>query len=143
MTRRRNWFVCLAMLGVFVAGAVTGVLATGAYIHHSLRSLHGDGPDGIHHLGVRWLDWKLDLSPEQELAIEQVIEDVHIELFKFKSAHNEELEAVVTGGLERVDRTLTSEQRAKWSPIRARIAQHAAVTYDDVQRGHSPAVNGE
>jgi len=61
-----------------------------------------------------------------------VLIDVRMDLFRFKSEHNDELEPLVTAGLERVDAQLTDAQMRKWEPIRARSAGHAATTIDDV-----------
>ena len=132
MEGKRKWVAAAALVGIFVAGIVVGVVAAGAYVHHRLGGLHAHGPAGMHHIGVEWLDWELDLSPAQEEAIGRVLNDVHMDLFRFKSEHNDELEQLVTAGLERVDAELTDEQLRKWAPIRARIADHAATTIDDV-----------
>jgi len=126
--RSRTWLVCLGLVGVFAAGVATGAFGAGAYIHHHLLRLHGEGPEGLHNLGLDWLDRKLDLTSEQEAEVASVVEDVHLALFRFKTEHNDELEAIVTPGLERIDALLTPEQTAAWRPIRERIAAHAAAT---------------
>lgn len=127
---RRRWALSLGLLGVFLAGGVTGVFAAAAYVHHRLRALHTGGPHALHALGMRWLDWELDLSPEQETAIEAILLDTHEEFFRFKSRHNEEIRAIVFPALERIDAELTPEQAESWRATRDRIVEHAEATVE-------------
>jgi hypothetical protein len=130
----KKWMLFLALLGIFLAGAVTGVCAAAAFVHHRLNALHDGGPHALHALGVEWLDWRLDLSPDQEVAIEQVLVDAHMDLFRFKSEHNAEIRAILLPALERVDALLTPEQAEEWRGIRAHIVEHAEATVEGLTR---------
>ena len=128
---RKGWLAALLLSGVFVSGAVTALGALWAFAHHRLRALHDEGPHQIHRMGVELLDWELDLTDEQREQIDALLLEVHLEFFRFKSEHNEELKAIVDDALARLDATLTSEQRERWRPMRDRIAAHAATTWED------------
>lgn len=128
--RRRTWLLSLGLAGVFLAGALTGVFAAAGYVHHRLRALHAQGPHAVHVLGMQWLDWELDLEPDQERRIEDILHDAHMDLFRFKSRHNDELRAIVHAAVERIDRELTPEQARHWQALRARIAEHADATVE-------------
>lgn len=127
---RRKWAILLGLLGIFLAGGVTGVCAAAGYVHHRLRALHGGGAHAINALGVEWLDWELDLSPDQEAAIEGILHDAHLELFRFKSRHNEEILSIVFPALERIDAELTPRQVESWRGIREKIVEHAEATVE-------------
>jgi hypothetical protein len=127
---RRRWALTLGLLGIFAAGAATGVFATAAYVHHRLRALHEAGPHAVQTLGVAWLDGELDLTLEQEAAIEGILSDTHLELFRFKSEHNEEIRAIALPALERIDAALLPRQAERWGPIRARIREHVEATVE-------------
>jgi len=130
---RRTWLISLGLAGLFAAGAVTGVLATAAFVHHKLRALHHAGPHAVNALAMKWLDWELDLRPDQEAAIETIVQEAHLQLFKFKTEHNEELRAMALPTLERIDAVLTPAQAERWRHTRARIVQHFEAA------GHEPA----
>lgn len=129
----RNLMVCLGLVGVFAFGVVTGVFGTGAYIHHHIRGLHGGGhgPERMESLGVAWLDWELDLDDSQHASIGEIVRDVHLELFRFKTAHSDEVQAIVMRGLERIDAELTPGQAERWAPLRGRLAEHAAAKLEE------------
>jgi len=127
---RRRWGLSLGLLGIFLAGAVTGVFAAAGYVHHRMRALHAGGPHALHALGMEWLDWQLDLRPEQENAIEEILVEAHMELFRFKSDHNQEICAIVLPALERVDAELSPAQMEKWRGIRETIVKHAEATVE-------------
>lgn len=125
MVKQRNTLlVVLGLAGLFLCGALTGVFAVGGMLHHHLRGLHSHGPNGAHTLGVKWLDWELDLDAEQERELEQILDEAHIDLFRFKSEHNEEITAILEPSLERIDALLTPEQAERWAPMRARVVEH-------------------
>lgn len=127
-TRRFGWKHWLGLLGIFVAGAVTGVFGAAGYVHHWIRDLHTGGPSAVHALGIEWLDSKLDLTAEQESAIEAIIRDAHVASLRFKVRHQEEVRAIVYPALERVDALLDDTQRAEWQRIRERIVEHIEFT---------------
>jgi hypothetical protein len=127
---RRTWALSLGLLGIFLAGAVTGVCAAAGYVHHRLRALHAGGPHALHALGMEWLAWQLDLEPDQEAAIEEVLLEAHLELFRFKSRHNDEINAIVLPALERIDAQLTPQQAESWRGIREKIVEHAEATLE-------------
>ena len=135
-----RWWIGLGLVGVFVFGAITGVIGAAGYLHHHLRSLHEDGPAAFHRLGVDWLDWELDLNAEQEVSVEEILTDLHLDLFRFKTAHNEELSAIVGAALVRIDAALEPEQMDAWHDIRGRITDHLAATFldDTGEEGHPP-----
>ncbi len=133
--RGRIWMLSLGLLGIFLAGAVTGVCAAAGFVHHRLRELHKGGPHALHALGMEWLDWELDLRPEQETAIDGILVEAHTQLFRFKSDHNDEICAIVLPALERIDAELTPDQREKWQPIRDLIVRHAEATAETIHHG--------
>ena len=125
-------FVALGLAGIFAAGCVTGVCAAAWFVHHRMHALHGGGPHAIEALGVEWLGRELDLDDAQEAELAQILRDAHLELFRFKSRHNDELLAIVHPALERIDALLTPEQAARWSPLRAHVVEHAAATVETI-----------
>lgn len=125
---RRTWALSLGMLGIFLAGGLTGVFAAAGYLHHHLRALHASGPRAVHLLGVKWLDWELDLDDRQEASIEEILSAAHLELFQFKSRHNLEVRAMVLPALERIDAVLTPQQAERWSEIRRHVVEHVDAT---------------
>ncbi len=121
---RRGCLLSLGLLGVFLAGAVTGVLVAAGYVHHRLRSFHSDVPHAVQGLAVSWLDGELDLGPDQEATIETIVLEAHRELSHFKSEHNDEIRAIVLPALDRIEAVLTPRQAERWRSTRERILEH-------------------
>jgi hypothetical protein len=130
MASRKGWTLSLGVLVVFGAGVVVGVLGAAAYVHHRLGALHEADPHALHALGMHWLDSELDLTAQQAKAVEEILNDAHLELFRFKSRHNEEIREIVLPALERVNALLMPSQAERWEPIRQRIVEHAEATLD-------------
>jgi len=120
----RKWALCLGLVGIFLAGAITGVVGAAGYAHHRLRALHAEGPQALHRLGMTLLDWKLGLSDQQEVEIDAILRDTHHEFLQFKSRHNEEIRQIVLPALERIDAVLTPKQAEAWRDLREGIARH-------------------
>lgn len=135
MAVRRNQLLSIGFVGVFLAGAVAGAFATAGYVHHRLRALHSGDPAALHALGMEWLDAELDLAPEQEKAIEAILVDAHSAMFRFKSAHNDELRAIVMPALERVDAQMRPDQVERWRKLRDRIVEHVEATVETREHG--------
>lgn len=125
---KKRWPVYLGMLGIFVAGVVTGLLLAAGAVHHHWDDLHSHGPAGLHRFGTAWLEWNLDLTDAQHEQVDQVMHDLHMDLFRFKSEHNAEIDQIVSPALARIDAILDAEQMKEWKPMRDRVADHLAAT---------------
>lgn len=135
MSARRTRTLVLGFAGVFLAGVVAGAFATAGYVHHRMRAVHSGDPAALHGLGIEWLDAELDLSADQERAIEAILVDTHAAFFRFKSAHNDELRAIVLPALDRVDAALRPDQLERWRKLRDRIVDHVDATVDSREHG--------
>jgi len=122
--RRRTRLLALGMLGVFLAGAATGAMTMVGIVHSKLRELHSTDSRAALRLGVELLDWRLDLSPQQETEVGAILTDVNRDMLQFKTRHNDELRAILMPGVERIDAQLTPAQRERWAPLRQHLVEH-------------------
>ncbi len=128
MAKLKNWRVWAGIGVIFMAGVLTGILVVAAWVHHRVDQLRDGGPHAWEGMMVHALDWHLDFDDAQEEAVTGIINDVHRDLLRFKGTHQAEIEAIVGSGLERIEATLTEEQKPAWSTTRERIEQRLRVT---------------
>ena len=99
----------LALVVMFVAGFVTGIVAD-RVMHHR----RPDRPRMGEHMMVRGLDRHLDLTDQQEAQIRQILERRHE---RMSAAMRTELEQVNA----EIEKVLTPAQREKFKDLRLRL----------------------
>jgi hypothetical protein len=125
--------VWLAVVAIFLSGAVTGVLGVAFFVHHLAGRVHSRGPHAFEAVALEFLDWQLDLDEAQEDRVSGIIGDLHLDLMRFKAEHSGEFDALLATGLDRIQATLTDEQREDWGDLRARIEASHRVPLEDAE----------
>ena len=109
MNPLKHWKVIVVIVLVFAAGAVTGAVATTLHLKHAFeRSLTVENFTAE---GLKFLDKKLALTPEQRPKIRGILHDTALQLKRsFGEAIGESSTNLVTSW-HRIDQELTPEQR--------------------------------
>ena len=115
----------LAVVGVFVAGIVAGVLGTHLFYARQLRQ-----PGGLAGLGARLfantLERRLDLTAAQRHEIDRILEQTHREAQSLRQDVQPRIAALLETTADRIDEVLTPEQREEFRRLRERHRQRAA-----------------
>lgn len=120
----RSWKTWLAVVVIFLGGAVAGISAVVLVAHHKLAAFHAGGPLAFERLLVYLVDWRVDLTPEQQTGVARVLRDAHIDLLRFHARHHDEVEQIVEPALGRVEALLVPEQHAAWASIETAVRRH-------------------
>ncbi len=109
----------IAVVGLFLAGVLAGVLGTHLFYLHELRE-----PGGLAELGTRAvarnLERRLDLTPSQKQQIEEILADTRTEVTALRRRMVPEVRAILRRTRVRVARVLTPEQRRELQRMQRR-----------------------
>lgn len=109
MKALKHWKVILVVLLVFGAGVVTGSVATMVHLKHAFeRNLTVENFTAE---GMKFLDKKLALTPEQRPKIRAILQDTGLQ---FKHSFGEAIgqsKTNLVASWHRIDQELTPEQR--------------------------------
>jgi len=119
-----SWRIWLGLAVIFLSGLLTGVLGVGFYLRHTLRSFQEQGPSALDGVVVKGLDWKLDLSDQQRVQVTAAVEDTHREFMRFRAEHHDQLMAIMTAALDRLEGLIEPEQQPAWRRIREAVEAH-------------------
>ncbi|MEA2693788.1 MAG: hypothetical protein QOJ16_3175 [Acidobacteriota bacterium] len=108
-----------AILALFVAGVLVGVLGTHAFYLHELRQ-----PGGLAAFGTRLLardlKHRLDLDSRQEAQVEQILTATRAESAALRRETMPRVLAILDRAHARIDAVLTPEQRAEFERYQRR-----------------------
>jgi len=109
----------VAIVALFLAGAVVGALGYQAFLYHQMRQ-----PGGVAGWGTRLLasDLKrrLDLTADQEAQIERILADSRAESMALHREVRPRVRAILDRAHARIGAVLTPQQRADFERYRER-----------------------
>ena len=135
----RPWKIVLVLLGIFVAGGVTGGLVTIRFGHRWLARHPGPeqwGPNHLKRLGER-----LDLKPEQTELIRPIVRRHMEELNRVRTNSLAETKSIFDRMDQEISAQLTPEQRAKFEQLNKEMRERARKFLPD-HRMHPPGPDG-
>jgi Spy/CpxP family protein refolding chaperone len=114
----QKWKIIAGLLLVFVLGALTGALGTGMVLkrHHPFFSHQ---PEGRKTFIMKRLSRKLDLSAEQKVRIEAIIDRVQAETFQKMREGRRFMREHLEKGFAEIRKELTPEQQRRFDQMRA------------------------
>jgi len=114
----QKWKIVAGLLLVFVLGALSGALGTGMVLkrHHPFFSR---APEGRKAFIMKRLTRKLDLTAEQKVRIETIIDRVQSETFEQMREGRRFMREELKKGFAEIRKELTPEQQLKFDQMRA------------------------
>lgn len=114
----QKWKIVAGLLLVFVLGALTGALSTGIALkrHHPFFS---GAPEGRKAFIMKRLSRKLDLSADQKVRIEAIIDRVQSETFQQMRDGRRFMHRQLEKGFAEIRKELTPEQQRRFDEMKA------------------------
>jgi hypothetical protein len=120
----KRWSLILGLLVLFSSGALVGALGTAVYFKQTAGQVFGEGPPGIRKMVMKRLIHDLDLTEAQRPQIEAIVADVQADLWKFRTQHRPEIEAIINHGIEQMKPVLSVVQQEKLDTYSERLKEH-------------------
>ena len=128
----------LAVLLVFILGAVSGALVTHVIHQGRFAAFSKGGHPPREEMLVKRLTDKLDLNSQQQEKVRAIVHETQLSMQQIRRQSRPQIEAALTESQQRISLLLTPEQRDKFDKIIAeRKAQRQANDHEmpDPSRG--------
>ena len=109
--------LCLVLGLIFVAGFVSGVVATRIVVRHFVQQMAAD-PDRVRLMVERRLGARLKLDATQRRKVHEILTLTQVELRGLRSRFAPEFQQIVSNAESQVSATLTPEQRERFERFR-------------------------
>lgn len=116
-----------AMVVVFVAGFLVGVLSTGAVVKRYVQRYINGGPASARQFVVSALDHELKLTPEQREKLQPVISQAHSRLLAVRGNVQPEVDQIFSNAVLEMKVSLTPEQVERLDVLLGRLKQRWSV----------------
>jgi len=136
----KPWKIVLVLLGIFIAGGVTGALVTFRFGRQALA--HRPGPDQWAPNHLKRLAERLDLKPEQSAAIRPIVQKNMEELNRVRSESMAEAKKVMERMEQEISAQLTPDQRTKFDQLNKELRERAK-KFQLERRNNRPPGPGE
>ena len=110
----------VVLLVTFAAGAVIGALVHHVFILRSHRGMTEHSATFL----MKRLDRRLDLSPDQEIKVSQILRSGHERIRITRANVGPQIRQEIDRTNEEIDAVLTASQRAKFAEIKMRMQPH-------------------
>lgn len=123
MTTKTRLVAVLAVLGVFVAGGVTGAALARLSAQRTLHDvLEGGAPEQFEARALTWtLDRQIDLDPAQRERVFQVIQTHHPAMAEQRLRIEPEIRALWTAQYDEIRGLLRPDQIARFDEVAGRF----------------------
>lgn len=117
MTKTLKWWLAIALVVVFCAGAALGLLACALHARHFL--FHGHGPHVAERIRQH-LQRELRLTPEQSEKVSPVVDRLTTQLDAIRRETSERVSQTMNEAHREISPLLTPEQRERLEHMRER-----------------------
>ncbi len=122
MNFKRNWKVTLCLAAIFIAGGITGSLATLQILKHITHTRRNPGNWSA--MMMKHLESKLKLTPEQIQKIKPIIDQSVVELEAIRSKTISQSSQVMQRSEEQIAHELMPEQQKRLQEIQQERRNH-------------------
>jgi Spy/CpxP family protein refolding chaperone len=116
----KSWKFKLGIVGVFVLGALVGVLATVLFVQHRMSDSGFSGPEQALNRIMGRMERELRLSQEQRQAIQPIVAEGMGRMRELRSRLAPEVEKLMAETTGRIRPLLTPEQQPRLDEFNAR-----------------------
>ncbi|MFH1496956.1 MAG: hypothetical protein ABII82_03940 [Verrucomicrobiota bacterium] len=134
----RTLKISLVCVGIFAAGAATGVFGTQRY-DDMKREARRAKAESFGPSQMRRFAGALDLTPEQQAGIQPILDDTAGELRKLRRESYRAGAALIAGMEARMSELLTPEQRQRLAVMQAEQRERIRQRFGDPSRRSDPA----
>lgn len=118
MARGKLW-IGLAVL--FLAGVLTGVVATCVYHEREEHQRWERGPAARQERIMKRLTRELDLTRGQQTLVESIVRRAHLEILRVRFQHQAEIESILAKAIADLKIELDPEQDAKLDELYVKV----------------------
>ncbi len=111
-------FVGIAMF--FIVGALSGSIGTGIYVRYKIDQYIKNGSPLTKYYLMNHVIHKLDLSNDQKIEFEKVVNKIQEDINKLREKHRPEAETILSEGFKEIEKQLNTEQKQKLDKIKAK-----------------------
>lgn len=113
----KYWKTFVAVLAIFIGGALSGALGARIYLKHRLHQIVSEGPRFRGAL-LRRIPTAIDLNPEQRPAIEEIVRDAERQLFSMRDETRSQMNKVFEEALSKIEQQLDEKQRKQLARLK-------------------------
>jgi hypothetical protein len=114
----KRWKLILGLLLVFVLGVLAGAFGTRIYLKDRFAHLRKD-PKARQAFIMRKLSKELSLTPDQEIKIGKIVEQVGDRRRQYYRKNRPEIKKIMDEGFAKIRKELNNDQQKKLDELRA------------------------
>lgn len=119
----KKWKLWTGIILLFLAGVCIGVIGTGLYVRHAVKSVLQEGPPAVTRLITGRLSHELDLSDSQQVAVGKAVGQTQRRLHELRLRHWPEADRIFMDGIDQVKPDLTPGQQEKLDALYDRLKE--------------------
>lgn len=134
------------IFAIFALGVMTGALGMDMVVKHRLEIFHEKGPPHIGPMFMKRIGDRLDLTPEQRIEVEKILDSLEKELREIRHAVDPKIKAVFDNAFEQIGKHLTLPQQQKLNTLKEQFPRrfHGGKRFhEDRHREHGEETHPE
>ncbi|MGB7064451.1 MAG: hypothetical protein WBF55_04815 [Syntrophobacteria bacterium] len=124
----KRWKLISGLLLVFVLGVLAGSLGTGVYLKDRFEHIRKD-PKARQAFIMRKLSKELELTPDQKIKVEKIVEQMGEKRREFFLKNRPEIKKIMDEGFAQIRKELNSDQQKKLDVLREEFEKHRKARY--------------
>ena len=124
----KRWKLISGLLLVFVLGVLAGSLGTGVYLKDRFEHLRKD-PKARQAFIMRKLSKELELTPDQKIKVEKIVEQMGEKRREFFLKNRPEIKKIMDEGFAQIRKELNSDQQKKLDVLREEFEKRRKARY--------------
>lgn len=125
-----RWKLISGLLLVFVLGVLAGSFGTGVYLKDRFEHIRKD-PKVRQDFIMRKLSKKLSLTPDQEIKIGKIVEQIGERRREYYRKNRPEIKRIMDEGFSQIRKELNSDQQEKLEVLREKFEKRRKVKDDN------------
>ncbi len=109
---------------IFILGVMTGVLGTTLFIQKRIDTFHEKGPPPIKPMFQKRIIDRLDLRPDQRLAVEKILDDLQIQLREMRQEFHPKIKAAFDASFKDIREILNDTQKKQLDKLLKDMPDH-------------------
>lgn len=124
----KRWKLISGLLLVFVLGVLAGSFGTRIYLKDRFEHLRKD-PKARQDFIMRKLSKELELTPDQKIKVEKIVEQMGAKRREFFLKNRPEIKKIMDEGFAQIRKELNSDQQKKLDVLREEFEKRRKARY--------------
>jgi hypothetical protein len=120
----KRWKLVLGLSVLFLSGVLVGSMGTAVYFKQTFGHGFPKEHSQVRKLIMKKLVRELDLTETQRTPIEDIVNQVQTDLWKFRKQHQQEVETIILQGIAQMKPYLSEVQQEKLNSLFERLKAH-------------------